>query len=217
MLSAGTAACPSPEAEAFVRFCYQRRRVGWPELYDEMCAVATRGLFRGMGHEALAEIGVGFSLFQTPRLAELVTQIVTDEQAARRAARAAMIEAAEVGAGRTGGERSDAVEPAEVPAQAVESRQQLPAASAAWPSGADAPPRHLALDLALGLDVAIDLLAELVRLGGVEVDLLLEDVRQPPARHAHVVQVLHQDQGVHRGEVGGRVHLLHRRVMLAEA
>ena len=45
---------------------------GWPELYDEMCAVATRGLFRGMGHEALAEIGVGFSLFETPRLAALV-------------------------------------------------------------------------------------------------------------------------------------------------
>ena len=68
MLSAGPAACPStPEAEAFVRFCYQRRRVGWPELYDEMCAVATRGLYRGMGHEALAEIGVGFSLFETPR------------------------------------------------------------------------------------------------------------------------------------------------------
>ena len=49
---------------------------GWPELYDEMCAVATRGLFRGMGHEALAEIGVGFSLFETPRLAALVTRIV---------------------------------------------------------------------------------------------------------------------------------------------
>ena len=26
-----------------------RRRVGWPELYDEMCAVASRGLFRGYG------------------------------------------------------------------------------------------------------------------------------------------------------------------------
>jgi hypothetical protein len=99
MLPAGPAAwptaCPStPEAEAFVRFCYQRRRVGWPELYDEMCAVATRGLFRGMGHDALAEIGVGFSLFQTPRLAQLVIRIVAEEQAARRAARVAAIEAA---------------------------------------------------------------------------------------------------------------------------
>jgi hypothetical protein len=92
MLPAGVAACPSsPEAEAFVRFCYQRRRVGWPELYDEMCAVATRGLYRGMGHDDLAEIGVGFSLFETPRLAELVTRVVTEEQAARRAARAACI------------------------------------------------------------------------------------------------------------------------------
>jgi hypothetical protein len=95
MLPAGPAACPStPEAEAFVRFCYQRRRVGWPELYDEMCAVATRGLFHGMGHADLAEIGVGFSLFETPRLAQLVTRIAAEEQATRRAARAAAVEAA---------------------------------------------------------------------------------------------------------------------------
>ena len=93
MLPAPNAATPTPEAEAFVRFCYQRRRVGWPELYDEMCAVATRGLFQGMGHAALSEIGVGFSLFETPRLAHLVSRIVAEEQAARRAARAALIEA----------------------------------------------------------------------------------------------------------------------------
>ena len=97
MLLAGPV-CPStPEAEAFVRFCYQRRRVGWPELYDEMCAVATRGLFRGMGHDALAEIGVGFSLFGTPRLAALVARIVSEDQAARRAARVLALEAAQAG------------------------------------------------------------------------------------------------------------------------
>jgi len=86
----------SPEADAFVRFCYQRRRVGWPELYDEMCLVATRGLFRGMGSDALAEVGVGFSLFETPRLAAIVMRIVGEEQEARRTARAAAIEAARV-------------------------------------------------------------------------------------------------------------------------
>jgi hypothetical protein len=92
MLSAGPAASTStPEAEAFVRFCYQRRRVGWPELYDEMCAVATRGLYQGMGSDALAEIGVGFSLFETPKLAQLVAIVVAEEQAARRAAKAAVI------------------------------------------------------------------------------------------------------------------------------
>ncbi|HET7828082.1 MAG TPA: hypothetical protein VFL03_00870 [Candidatus Limnocylindrales bacterium] len=90
MLPASAAASTwSPEAESFVRFCYQRRRVGWPELYDEMCAVATRGLYQGMGKEALADIGVGFSLFETPRLAALVARIVAEEQAARRAAKAA--------------------------------------------------------------------------------------------------------------------------------
>jgi hypothetical protein len=88
------AASPAPEAEAFVRFCYHRRRVGWPELYDEMCHVAMRGLFRGMGADALAEVGVGFSLFETTRLAALVSRIVGEEQAVRRAARAAALDAA---------------------------------------------------------------------------------------------------------------------------
>ena len=91
MLSASAAGMPTPEAEAFVRFCYQRRRVGWPELYDEMCAVASRGLYRGMGTDALADIGVGFSLFETPKLAQLVAMVVAEEQAARRAAKAAAV------------------------------------------------------------------------------------------------------------------------------
>ena len=133
MLSAGTAACTSPEAEAFVRFCYQRRRVGWPELYDEMCAVATRGLFRGMGTEALAEIGVGFSLFECSRLAALVQRIVTEEQAARRAARAAMIEASEAARAAEATRIADsgaAAEPAET-GFAVGSGPALQAASAA--------------------------------------------------------------------------------------
>jgi hypothetical protein len=127
MLPVGAAACPSPEAEAFVRFCYQRRRVGWPELYDEMCAVATRGLYRGMGHEALAEIGVGFSLFESPRLAELVTRVVAEEQAARRAARAAMIEAAEAARASQASDAGGVLEPAEVRAS-VPSLQAVSAA-----------------------------------------------------------------------------------------
>jgi hypothetical protein len=96
MLSVGTAVSTcTPEAEAFVRFCYQRRRVGWPELYDEMCAVATRGLYQGMGKDALGDIGVGFSLFETPRLAQLVARVVAEEHAARRAAKAAAAEVTE--------------------------------------------------------------------------------------------------------------------------
>jgi hypothetical protein len=64
------------DAAEFVRFCYRRRRVGWPELYDEMCSVASRGHFRGLGPAELAERGIGFSLFQTKTLADLVLRVL---------------------------------------------------------------------------------------------------------------------------------------------
>ncbi|HLO35615.1 MAG TPA: hypothetical protein VK194_06015 [Candidatus Deferrimicrobium sp.] len=73
-----------PEALDFVRFCHRRRRVGWPELYDEMCAVAGRGLYRGYGAEELASIGIGFGLFQMPALAGLVAQVVAEDVERRR-------------------------------------------------------------------------------------------------------------------------------------
>jgi hypothetical protein len=75
---------PHPEAVEFVRFCYHRRRVGWPELYDEMCAVAGRGLFRGLSADDLGGIGVGFSLFDMPALATLASHVVAEEVALRR-------------------------------------------------------------------------------------------------------------------------------------
>ncbi len=75
---------PDPDAIEFVRFCYRRRRVGWPELYDEMCAVAARGLFRGLGPDDLAGLGIGFSLFDMPALAGLAAGVISEEQARRR-------------------------------------------------------------------------------------------------------------------------------------
>jgi hypothetical protein len=67
------------DAAEFVRFCYHRRRVGWPELYDEMCHVASRKAFRGWGPAELEQHGVGFSLFQTPTLAHLVLRVLEAE------------------------------------------------------------------------------------------------------------------------------------------
>ena len=75
------------EAVEFIRFCYARRRVGWPELYDEMCAVASRGLFRGWGPEELAEAGVKFGLFEMPHLASTVCEIVAEDRARAKAAK----------------------------------------------------------------------------------------------------------------------------------
>jgi hypothetical protein len=82
---------PSPDAVEFVRFCYRRRRVGWPELYDEMCAVASRGLYRGWGSEELNAEGIRFGLFDMPTLAALVNQIVADEHSRRAVAHAARV------------------------------------------------------------------------------------------------------------------------------
>jgi hypothetical protein len=75
---------PDPDAVEFVRFCYRRRRVGWPDLYDEMCAVANRGLFRGLGVDELAAIGIRLSLFELTTLASMACRIVAEEQALRR-------------------------------------------------------------------------------------------------------------------------------------
>jgi hypothetical protein len=71
---------PDAEAEAFVRFCYRRRSVDWPELYDEMCAVAARGEYRGMDYEQLQRLGIGFALPALPRLAELAARVIAQER-----------------------------------------------------------------------------------------------------------------------------------------
>ena len=109
------------EAEAieFVRFCHRRRRVGWPELYDEMCAVAGRGLYRGYGPEELATIGIGLGLFHMPAMAGLAAKVVAEDQESRRRTAAAIrascvpdsVSSTNVEPDRTGGVESD-VEPA---------------------------------------------------------------------------------------------------------
>ena len=67
------------EAAAFVRFCYARRRVGWPELYDEMCSVASRRLYEGWGPAELAERGIGFRIEEMANLAALVRRVLAED------------------------------------------------------------------------------------------------------------------------------------------
>ena len=76
----GDALDPDAEAEAFIRFCYRRRAVKWPELYDEMCAVAARGAYRGLEYEELQRLGIGFTLSSLPRLAELAARVIAQER-----------------------------------------------------------------------------------------------------------------------------------------
>lgn len=65
----------------FVRFCFRRRHAAWPALYDEMSAVAGRGLFRGLGYADLAEHGVSFCLAELPRLSALTQRVIAEEEA----------------------------------------------------------------------------------------------------------------------------------------
>jgi hypothetical protein len=80
---------PDPDAPAevleFIRYCYLRRGIGWPELYDEMCAAAARGSYRGMDYDHLAQLGIRFSLGELPRLAALSGRVVAEERCARQA------------------------------------------------------------------------------------------------------------------------------------
>jgi hypothetical protein len=80
-----TAHAITADAVEFIRFCYARRRVGWPELYDEMCAVASRGLFRGWGPDELEGHGITFGLFEMAHLAITCGQIVEEDRARLKA------------------------------------------------------------------------------------------------------------------------------------
>jgi hypothetical protein len=70
------------EAVEFVRFCYSRRKVGWPELYDEMCAVAAHRAYRDWGFAELSDHGIRFTLAEMPGLAALVREVIGQERAA---------------------------------------------------------------------------------------------------------------------------------------
>ena len=85
----GARGTEAPAIEEFVRFCYHRRRVGWPELYDEMCAVAARGVFRGWGFAELADQGICFTLSDLPGLAAVAAEVSREERERARRLRAA--------------------------------------------------------------------------------------------------------------------------------
>ncbi len=61
----------------FISFCFSRRAVEWPLLYDEMCYVASNRLYRGLGYQELREAGLDLGLgglVRTSRIANEVTQ-----------------------------------------------------------------------------------------------------------------------------------------------
>jgi hypothetical protein len=118
---------PATEALEFVRFCYQRRRIGWPELYDEMCAVAGRGLYQGWRAEELAAVGIGLSLFEMPALAALAARVIAEEAAGQRGGEPGA-RRGEDPAGRRAGAALAGTGPEPSPAEAVPAMRLVPRA-----------------------------------------------------------------------------------------
>lgn len=66
---------PAPILVEFVTFCLERKGYQWPALYDEMCWVASRRLFRGMGYAELSEHGIFLGLTGLDRLRQLAERL----------------------------------------------------------------------------------------------------------------------------------------------
>jgi hypothetical protein len=59
----------------FIAFCFERRGADWPVLYDEMCYVASKRLYRGLGYEELKEAGLDFTLAGLARTSRLTNEV----------------------------------------------------------------------------------------------------------------------------------------------
>ncbi len=59
----------------FITFCFARRSVEWPLLYDEMCFVAGNRLFKGLGYGVLKEAGLDLTLGGTARTSRLASEV----------------------------------------------------------------------------------------------------------------------------------------------
>ena len=65
-----------PEISEFISFCLGRRGAKWPGLYDEMCLVACRRLFKGMSYPDLNKLGFSLALSNLERTICLVETVI---------------------------------------------------------------------------------------------------------------------------------------------
>jgi hypothetical protein len=66
-----------PVVRDFILFCVQRQGKEWPALYDEMCWVAGRRLFRGLGYTDLRKLGLSLSLTSIEDTIRMVDTVAT--------------------------------------------------------------------------------------------------------------------------------------------
>ena len=69
----------NPLARDFILFCVHRHGREWPALYDEMCWVAGRRLFRGLGYAELRGLGLSLSLTNVEDTIRMVDIVMAQE------------------------------------------------------------------------------------------------------------------------------------------
>jgi len=68
----------------FITFCYQRDRREWPRLYDDMCYVASKRLYRGLGYDELKDAGVDLTFSGMARISRIAKEVTRQLASSRR-------------------------------------------------------------------------------------------------------------------------------------
>jgi len=68
----------------FITFCYQRERREWPRLYDDMCYVASKRLYRGLGYDELKDAGVDLTFSGMARISRIAKEVTRQLASSRR-------------------------------------------------------------------------------------------------------------------------------------
>lgn len=70
----------------FIAFCYELDRREWPRLYDTMCLVASKRLYRGLGYEELKDAGIDLTINGVTKLSRIAKEVTRQMAEPRRAA-----------------------------------------------------------------------------------------------------------------------------------
>lgn len=62
----------------FIAFCYRQNHREWPRLYDEMCYVASKRLYRGLGYDELKDAGVDLTFTGMTKLSRIAKEVTRE-------------------------------------------------------------------------------------------------------------------------------------------
>jgi hypothetical protein len=72
----------NPQVIGFILYC-TRQKSEWPDLYDEMCRVAGQGLYQGLHHKDLRNLGFSLSLNRIENAVQTI-EVVTNSRIAHK-------------------------------------------------------------------------------------------------------------------------------------